>query len=281
MTASSVRAGRRAPWLILALSLTVGTARAQQLETRPEAAAKPVFGYLRRDEVDFRDLLGPPPSVGSLADKLDLGQVQDLQTLATAQRFSEAIKDSDFLLPRFSEALGVPLDRDHLPKTVRLVSAALEDAGRVSEAAKVEFRRPRPYQRVQLARVCDYPQPPAPGPGGPGDTKSYPSGHTTSGWTTALVLAQVAPQRRPVLLARAKDYGFSRVVCGVHYPSDVEAGRAIATAVVARLKLTPAFRRDLQAARAEYQSVARSESPSQATVGGVAPQRGRAPTRTE
>ena len=46
-------------------------------------------------------------------------------------------------------------------------------------------------------------------------------------------------------------FGDSRRVCNVHWLSDVEEGRVIATAVVARLHGEPAFRADMDAARAE------------------------------
>lgn len=42
------------------------------------------------------------------------------------------------------------------------------------------------------------------------------------------------------------------MVCAVHYPSDVAAGRVIATAVVERLHSVPEFSRDLACAQQEY-----------------------------
>jgi len=67
----------------------------------------------------------------------------------------------------------------------------------------------------------------------------------------ALVLAQIAPSRAPDLLQRATDYAQSRLVCGVHFPSDTEAGRALAVAVVERLRFVKAFRHDLLCAQVE------------------------------
>ena len=39
-------------------------------------------------------------------------------------------------------------------------------------------------------------------------------------------------------------------MCGVHYPSDVEAGRTVAAAAIARLHADPDFQREFAAARA-------------------------------
>jgi hypothetical protein len=36
-----------------------------------------------------------------------------------------------------------------------------------------------------------------------------------------MILARVAPDRTPPLMARAAEYAESRLICGVHFPSDV------------------------------------------------------------
>ena len=45
--------------------------------------------------------------------------------------------------------------------------------------------------------------------------------------------------------------GQSRLVCGMHYPSDVAAGEDLGRAVFAAAAAQPAFAADLAAARAE------------------------------
>ena len=71
------------------------------------------------------------------------------------------------------------------------------------------------------------------------------------GWTWALILAQAAPDRQDAVLARGRAFMQSRVVCNVHWRSDVEAGGVEGAAVFARLQNEPAFRDDLAAAAAE------------------------------
>lgn len=240
----------------LGLLLAATGAQAQQYEATPTPTDQPVLSYLPAGAVAFADILGPPPAPGSLLDQLDMGQVQALQTQAGADRYQEAIADAKQLFPRFSDALGVPVDRQHLPQTTRLLYGALHDSKAVSDAAKAAFARPRPFQRTQLARVCEHDPTVPPEKADAGERTSYPSGHTTVGWTTALVLGEIAPDRRQALFSRAKDYGLSRIVCGVHFPSDVEAGRAVATAVFLRLQRSAAFQRDLKRAQIEYRRIA-------------------------
>jgi acid phosphatase (class A) len=80
---------------------------------------------------------------------------------------------------------------------------------------------------------------------------SYPSGHAALGWAWALVLAEASPAQTNVLLARGHAFGQSRVVCGVHWQSDVDAGRLMGSATVARLHADPVFQAQLKAAAAE------------------------------
>jgi hypothetical protein len=64
---------------------------------------------------------------------------------------------------------------------------------------------------------------------------SFPSGHTTSGYTDALLFALMVPERFPQMLTRGAEYGNHRIVIGAHYAMDVIGGRTIATYDVAHL----------------------------------------------
>jgi acid phosphatase (class A) len=65
------------------------------------------------------------------------------------------------------------------------------------------------------------------------------------------VLAELIPSRADAIIERGRDFTWSRVVCDVHYPSDVEAGRTVAAAAIARLHADAEFREMMDAARAE------------------------------
>jgi hypothetical protein len=84
---------------------------------------------------------------------------------------------------------------------------------------------------------------------------SYPSGHTAIGWAWALILTEIAPDRADAILARGRAFGESRVVCNVHWHSDVVEGRFVGAAAVARLHADPAFRADMEAAKLEVTAV--------------------------
>jgi membrane-associated phospholipid phosphatase len=62
------------------------------------------------------------------------------------------------------------------------------------------------------------------------DGGSFPSGHTNTGYTDALLMAAMIPERFDALVARGARYGYSRIVLGVHYPLDVMGSRMVASA---------------------------------------------------
>jgi undecaprenyl-diphosphatase len=80
--------------------------------------------------------------------------------------------------------------------------------------------------RCGRLRPCERPEGPpqrAPIP----DRGSFPSGHTLHAVMAAIVTASLAPAIAPVFLLLALLIALSRVVLGVHYPSDVLAGAAL------------------------------------------------------
>ncbi|MDR7334861.1 phosphatase PAP2 family protein [Roseateles asaccharophilus] len=193
-------------------------------------------------------VLPPPPEPGSATDRDDIAALQARQQ-ASAERREQARADSQWLYDRFAPALGVTaLRRDGHPAIVQLLNRSLKQVGGPAFAAKAAHPRARPYQRMQAIYVCGNPD-----PDGTRRT-SYPSGHAAYGWTVALVLARVMPERAPALLTRATEYADSRLVCGMHFPSDIEAARQLATAVVTQLDSHADFQRDIERARAELAS---------------------------
>jgi hypothetical protein len=67
------------------------------------------------------------------------------------------------------------------------------------------------------------------------DSPSFPSGHTTHGFTESLVLALLVPDRYPQMMVRAAEYGNNRIILGAHYAMDVLGGRTLATYDLAHL----------------------------------------------
>ncbi|MFT4113718.1 phosphatase PAP2 family protein [Silvibacterium sp.] len=64
---------------------------------------------------------------------------------------------------------------------------------------------------------------------------SYPSGHTTHGYTGSLILALLVPSRYQQMVARGAEYGNDRILVGAHYAMDVLGGRTLALHDMAHL----------------------------------------------
>ena len=80
---------------------------------------------------------------------------------------------------------------------------------------------------------------------------SYPSGTTTAGTLMAIVLANIVPEKAAEIMARGTELGTQRLVGGVHFPSDVEAGRLAGTLIAATIMSRPDFKAEFEAAKVE------------------------------
>lgn len=236
-------------FLAFGLLFAQGAGAASPDWENPPVSTKGVKPYF--DSTSLHGLeLPPPPAVDSLLDQRDVAAVVALQTVDAARR-KEAGEDARWLYDRFEQAFGFgPIRRASRPALIALLNRTVKQVGGPTFEAKKVHQRMRPYQRMKLAQVCGR------AADGVDDTDtemrtSYPSGHAAYGWAVGLVLARVAPERAGAVLTRAQTYAESRVVCGVHFPSDVEAGRQMATAVVAQLDRHAEFQHDLELAKAE------------------------------
>jgi len=224
----------------------------------PAELAEEPKGYLPPATFDPAAVLPPPPGAGSPEDAADVARFRQVYDKASDARWQRALADDASVYDRFEKELGLALDRRHLPRLIRLLNRVEADVAAATGDAKKHFARPRPFQRFALKRVCGQATPPKP-ESAPANATSYPSGHAALSWAAVLVLTEIAPDRAQPLLTRVVDYGESRVVCGAHFPADVEAGRALAAAVVDKLLTVSDFRRDMVCAKTELRAVRAGE----------------------
>ena len=206
-------------------------------------------GYLGPDGVpDAIAILPPSPPPASQVQALDEAIYVQTRKLDGTARWAlaaqDAIQTPDAFEDDLSCAVGVRLDPASTPALLRLMSRMGADAGAIVNRAKDHYRRPRPFVGNALPICVERTAALAASP-------SYPSGHSTFGWAAGLILAEIEPDRATPILARARAFGESRAVCGVHYASDVEAGRTTGAALVAALHASPEFQADLDAASRE------------------------------
>jgi acid phosphatase (class A) len=171
----------------------------------------------------------------------------------------------------FASVLGPRFTAERLPLTTRFFQRVYRSALPHLSATKACWNRPRPFvvdptlaplerslastKMPSVRPAASSPLPPdspcTPSTGENAYSYSYPSGHATVGTMMAILLAEIVPERRTALFAAGWEYGEARVISGVHFPSDVEAGRILGTMLIGMLQRDARFRADLHAARQE------------------------------
>ena len=244
-------------FIVMSIALTTGCStnkKNSELESVPEIYPGMMKGYLNDEEVsNSLSLLPPPPAADSTAFALDADVSQNNLTLQGSARWKLATEDANLKFPEvantFSCALNAPITKEGTPQLYRLLRRTLADAGFSSFSAKNHYKRPRPFT-VNKQATCT-----------PNEEKrliqngSYPSGHTSIGWAWGLILSQLSPEHSDALLARGRAFGQSRMICNVHWQSDVLAGQMMGSATVARLQSNPAFLAAINAARIELTAI--------------------------
>jgi len=235
---------------VLALALS-GCAATEPRTSAVEASVTTrAVGYLSAEAVPASLLLVPaPPAAGTAAQALDEEVSRQARALRGSARFAQAAQDAELGFPaganQFSCAIDLDVDAQRTPALYRLLERSRIDASAATRKAKHQYQRARPFM-ANGEPTCTPEDETALRSNG-----SYPSGHTAIGWAWALILSEAVPERADAIQLRGRNYGESRLVCNVHWQSDILEGRFMGAAAVARLHDNPDFQRDLAAARKE------------------------------
>jgi acid phosphatase (class A) len=202
--------------------------------------------YLPGATADFVAIFEAPPSPDSLATRRELDELLALQNTRTPAEVAAARADRKTEIQRFYVALGFSAGANpDLPLLHELAERVEDDTRPYVRAAKEKFRRLRPYEIEPRMEPCiDHVR---------GDL-SYPSGHANYGYVMADLLREMVPERDRQLIARADEFARQRMVCGVHFASDIEAGRLGASWLMPKINGSAEYRKDANAAMAELRA---------------------------
>jgi acid phosphatase (class A) len=183
------------------------------------------------DPAPLERVVGTPPAARSAEAGQDLAVLLWLQQARTP----EIVSSSWTLLERnptaFSRALGVDMGRT-TPRLNAALKAFLKPVDGIKDQIKDRVNRPRPFVSHPQIIPCLPLE----------TTASFPSGHSTWFRAASELLADLLPERRSRLLELGRHGGNSRVLCGMHYPSDVEAGQRLGVAAANQLIQSPQWR---------------------------------------
>jgi acid phosphatase (class A) len=192
--------------------------------------------YLTGKE-DVWSTFPPKPALGSPIDQADLLITLSLQNSRTEDQKKEALGDKNYSIKLVTDVIAADFDAKY-PNTFKVLANADVDAYFITAKLKKANGRLRPFVQhpvlvTPLFAVGDF---------------SYPSGHSSGTELQARILGKLFPTRSDALLTRARQVADGRVVAGVHYASDTEAGIDLGDLLFTQLETKPEFENDLTAA---------------------------------
>lgn len=206
------------------------------------APAGPVM--LAPADLDPAQVLPPPPAANSAQARAELAELQATDRARRPAERAIAFHDSETKNASiFAEVLGPRFDLAQLAETARLMGIVRATEKDAADRAKAHFRRNRPWVVAPKLHHC--------GKDDDAAWSSYPSGHTTMGFSMGAILARLEPAKADAIMARAARYGESRIACEVHFRSDVTAGETLGLVVAERLMTKPEFQAAFAAASDE------------------------------
>jgi acid phosphatase (class A) len=177
----------------------------------------------------------PDPALPDSSEaKAERDLVLQIQKTRTPEEIARAKSEDKITLDSFTSSVGPWLTAEKLPQLEALIKTMETESKVFHSPGKAYFKRPRPAavdpRITPVIEEVDF---------------GYPSGHATRGMMYAMVLAELVPESKVKIMARGAEIGWDRVIAGVHYPSDIDAGRTLGRALGRALFATPAFQQKL------------------------------------
>jgi hypothetical protein len=190
----------------------------------------PLFGQVRAWNMTPADIVAerpaPPPSTSSQQMKDETAEVQRTVDHLTSAQLAIAQKWNDgagtYSPPGHWNDVALEYVRDAQMSEVRaarvfaLLNMAMHDAGVGCWEAKYHYFNPRPSQMDPSIKTQI----------GMPNFPSYTSGHSTFSAAAASVLTYLFPSGATSFASMRDEAGISRLYGGIHYRSDIEAGKA-------------------------------------------------------
>lgn len=212
--------------------------------------ATPAASYLDRAAIQaLADAVPPAPVAGSAPDLADVAASDRLRALENTDRWMLATRHAELrptlALAHFDCALGFRLTAEDSARLVSILERILHDANEAAELAKARAFRPRPVGADPDRSACTVVSPA--GRASP----SYPSGSATVGAAYGEAIAALNPDHAPEATRIGHEIAVSRMVCGMHYPSDVAEGEKLGRAAFLQIAATTTYQADAVVAREE------------------------------
>ena len=225
--------------------MTAMSAQAQEEEV--------VNAYFTQGEMpDMMVFLPGPPDSTSVVFMNDVARYYwGKEMRKNPERADQAQRDAVYgletILTEFEEAFGMKITKEDTPEIYKVLLEGTATCDSICTKPKREYMRRRPFMVFNEQTLT------------PEDEESlrkngsYPSGHTLLGWSSALLMMEINPDRATEIMTRGYRYGENRLVVGAHWQSDTDAARLAASVAYARLHTSERFLEQMKKAREEYQ----------------------------
>lgn len=204
---------------------------------KPASQVAVAKSYMRSDLYsEFKTQIPDFPKKGSkeqLADEAELRKVQKSRTDADCKRAESEV------VVTLQSFYGLPygsLTEAQVKTLEPLFDQIRQEGGPYIGQTKKGYNRLRPYEYVKGLTPCVHKEP----------SLAYPSGHATLGELYGLVLADLMPQHKDVIIKRAEQIAQDRVLAGVHHPTDIQSGKKLGQLIYNELKKSPAYHEDIE-----------------------------------
>jgi len=193
--------------IITFLSLLFSAAQATDID--------PGIDFLSKEEI--KSLLGDYPVLGTISGQSDLDVLLEYQNNRTKEECEYAANQDSVSLESLFVNNDGPLSKREARRLKIRLAFLYAEAGFNILKAKNLYERPRPYDSHPELEPCI-----------PKETSfSYPSGHTALGRALARSLSEIYPERAALFMKRSNEISENRIIGGVHYPTDVVAGKIL------------------------------------------------------
>lgn len=246
---------KRIVTMVAAAMMAVGNVSAQEK----------VNAYFTTGEMpDMMKFLPGPPDSTSVAFMNDVARYYWGKEMRNdPDRAAEATRDAVYgletILEEFEDAFGMKLSKETSPEIYKVLLEGTATCDSICTIPKRTYMRRRPFMVFNEPTLYPEDEPSLRKNG------SFPSGHTLLGWSAALLMVEINPDRATEILARGYRYGENRLVVGAHWQSDTDAARLAASAAYARLHTSERFLEQMKKAREEYQVLKQQPSGFRAT----------------
>ena len=237
-------------WMCAAILSICGTANALAQDSLEVANA-----YFTTGEMpDMLKFLPGPPDSTSVAFANDVSRYfWGKEMRKDAERAAQAIRDAEYglttIINEFEEAFGMKISKETTPEIYKVLLDGTATCDSICTKAKRHYMRRRPFMVFNEPTLYPQDEPSLRLNG------SYPSGHTLLGWSSALLMSEINPDRATEILTRGYRYGENRLVVGAHWQSDTDAARLAASAAYAKIHTHPRFLAQMKKAREEFKRI--------------------------